>query len=194
MPFTELKPLAMKHARLAESCRAHNSHLLLIAYGNPLRRDDGAGAALADALAATWQAQGLCIRQCMVVQLTPELALAIADPAVQAVIFTDTEFTDAGRAPLSGALHVRRLAATLASPSLGHHMEPALLLNYAQLFNPRLPPAWLVTVAGCDFDLGDGFSPEVQRTLASAPQFAAGLLTQLKRAGVFAAQGKAIHA
>jgi Ni,Fe-hydrogenase maturation factor len=47
--------------------------ILVIAYGNPLRRDDGAGVALAKKLVRYWQKRGITARLLVVTQLTPEL-------------------------------------------------------------------------------------------------------------------------
>jgi hydrogenase maturation protease len=152
----------------------HNSRLLVIGYGNTLRRDDGAGAALAERLAARWQEQGLSACTQIVTQLTPELALDIAAADVTAVVFVDATV-----APNGGGIQIRRLNGANASPSLGHHLGPALLLNYAALFQERQTPAWLVTVGGNDFGMGEGFSPVVERLLTAAPQVADGLLRQI---------------
>ena len=64
--------------------------ILLIAYGNPLRQDDGAGLRLAERMAERWQAAETPLRHLAVQQLTPELAVEIAQPGVAAVVFVDT--------------------------------------------------------------------------------------------------------
>jgi hydrogenase maturation protease len=152
----------------------HTSLLLVIGYGNTLRRDDGAGRALAERIAAHWQGQGVSVCTQLMTQLTPELALDIAAADVAAVVFVD-----AAVAANSGGIQIRRLNGANASPSLGHHLGPALLLNYAALFHKKETPAWLVTVGGNDFGMGEGFSPVVQRLLTAAPQVADGLLRQI---------------
>ena len=60
--------------------------ILLIAYGNPLRQDDGAGLRLAEQMAGRWQAMGASLRHVVVQQLAPELAVEIAAPEVAAVV------------------------------------------------------------------------------------------------------------
>jgi hydrogenase maturation protease len=152
----------------------HKSQVLVIGYGNMLRRDDGAGPALAERIASRWQGQGLSVCTQIVTQLTPELALDIAAADVAAVVFVDATV-----APNGGGIQIRRLNGANASPSLGHHLGPALLLNYAALFQERQTPAWLVTVGGNDFRMGEGFSPVVEQLLTAAPQVADGLLRQI---------------
>ncbi|RIK32814.1 MAG: hydrogenase [Chloroflexi bacterium] len=152
----------------------HNSYLFVIGYGNMLRRDDGAGVALARRIAARWQEQGLSVRTQIVTQLTPELALEIAAADVAAVIFVD-----AAEAPNGGGIQTRRLNGVNASPSLGHHLDPEVLLKYAALFQEQQTPAWLVTIGGGDFGIGEGLSPVVEQLLGAAPQVADGLLRQI---------------
>lgn len=151
-------------------------NLLVIGYGNTLRRDDGAGIALAEAIAEQWRAQGqpVCLRTAQ--QLTPELAIELAGDGVAAVIIVDAAITPSG-----DGIEFRRLHPETSSPSLGHHLNPAALLAYARLFRPTLPPVWIVTIGGHDFGVGEGFSPDVARRLATAPQIAGDLLAQINR-------------
>jgi hydrogenase maturation protease len=150
-------------------------HLLVIGYGNTLRRDDGAGVALAEAIAARWRAQGQVVRLHTAQQLTPELAIEMADDELTAVVFVDAAMT----VP-EGGIEIRRLHTETSSPSLGHQLGPAALVAYAGLFRPLLPPMWIVTIGGHDFGIGEGFSPSVARSLAIAQQGASDLLAQIK--------------
>ncbi|MCE7985469.1 MAG: hydrogenase [Caldilinea sp. CFX5] len=138
-----------------------NHQLLFIAYGNTLRRDDGAGLALAEKLRPLLSEQGWQVELIAIQQLTPELALAIADPALQAVCFFDT----AAEAH-SLEIQVRRVEAHRSAPVLGHHLIPSALLIYAKRLYGICPPAWLVTVPGYDFELGEGFSAKTAGHLA----------------------------
>lgn len=149
-------------------------HLLLIGYGNTLRRDDGAGVALAEAIAARWRAQGQGVRLHTAQQLTPELAIEMADDELTAVVFVDAAMT----AP-EGGIEIRRLHTESSSPSLGHQLGPAALMAYAGLFRPLLPPMWIVTIGGHDFGIGEGFSPAVARSLATCWAVASDLLAQI---------------
>ena len=149
-------------------------YVLLIAYGNPLRCDDGAGLRLAERMAGRWQATGTRLRHLAVQQLTPELAVEIAEPGVRTVIFVDAravEAAAAGQEPAALAVLATPLAAPEASsPSLGHHLGPELLLAYAALLldGRPAPPAWLVTAPGMDFGHGERLSPPARAAIDRA--------------------------
>lgn len=137
-------------------------HLLLIAYGNTLRRDDGAGLALAEQLMPLLHGQGLQVDLIAVQQLTPELALEMADSTLDAICFFDTAVE-----PRSTAIQIHPVGATQSAPVLGHHLIPSTLLLYAARLYHRCPPTWLVTIPGSDFELGEGFSPATARHLTN---------------------------
>ncbi len=145
---------------------------LLLACGNDLRRDDGAGLALAARLEPMLAGAGE-VERIAVQQWTPELALAIARPDVQAIVFIDTRVADSHDAgeshPRGGAagadeVRVEALAGEQeAAATLGHHVDAVTLLAYARLWleDREAPPAWLVTAPGFDFAHGEGLSDEV---------------------------------
>jgi hydrogenase maturation protease len=128
---------------------------LVVACGNPLRRDDGAGPAAADGLA------GPEVRVVVVHQLGPELAEDVA--AAEAVAFLD-----ARAGPPPGAVEARRVVPSPAPSALGHACAPGEVLALAALLHGARPRAVLVTVAGADFALGEGLSPEVAAALPAA--------------------------
>lgn len=141
--------------------------ILLIAYGNPLRQDDGAGLRLAEQMAGRWQATGTPVRQVTVQQLAPEVALEIAAPGVTAVVFVDTRLAAASDA----VVEITPLAPPdAATPSVGHHFQPDVLLAYAALLLDArpAPPAWLVTVPGVSFDHGEGLSQPASAAIRAA--------------------------
>ncbi len=132
--------------------------ILIIAYGNDLREDDGAGLVLAEQLASVWQVKGLTVQSVAVQQLAPELAAEIAGEDVTAVIFVDTRMTTS---PFDLSVAVVPLQpGTELSPSMGHHVQPNVLLAYAQALyvTETVPPAWLVTVPGTRFGYGETIS------------------------------------
>lgn len=143
--------------------------ILLIAYGNPLRQDDGAGLRLAERMAEHWHDAGTPLRHAAVQQLAPELAVEVAAPGVGAVVFVDT------RAELPGSAAAGVIVSSLgpaspASPSLGHHTDPQVLLAYAGLLldGRPAPPAWLVTTPGVEFRHGEGLSLAASAAIVSA--------------------------
>ena len=132
--------------------------ILIIAYGNDLREDDGAGLVLAEQLASVWQIKGLTVQSVAVQQLALELAADIAGEDVTAVIFVDTRMTTS---PFDLSVAVVPLQpGTELSPSMGHHVQPNVLLAYAQALyvTETVPPAWLVTVPGTRFGYGETIS------------------------------------
>jgi hydrogenase maturation protease len=147
--------------------------ILIIAYGNSLRRDDGAGFFLAAQLEELLKRQGLEVECIAVHQLTPELAMEVAADSVQAVIFVDTRVADPNAENLG--LEVRSVQDLPASTSLGHQLSPAVVLTYANLLYDRHPPAWLLTIPGVDFAHGEGFSEAAERALATLPDLLAKL-------------------
>ncbi|MCB0124281.1 MAG: hydrogenase maturation protease, partial [Caldilineaceae bacterium] len=148
--------------------------LLLIAYGNSLRRDDGAGLVLAEQLAGLWQEEGVAIRHLALQQLAPELALEISSSEVAKVLFVDTACSDKE--------HVTLHPLTSQEPGriLGHQLTPESLLLYAQQLYGRCPPAWLLTIPGSDFGFGEGFSATTAKYLREASTNAWQLYRQLE--------------
>lgn len=143
--------------------------VLIIAYGNSLRRDDGAGFILAGELREYLFRAGAAARCIECHQLTPELALDIAAEDVSAVVFVDTRVVSSSD---DLKLHLREVYVPVCAGSpAGHHMDCAVLMAYAGLFSKKFTPrAWLLTVPGSDFGHGEGFSEETQGILRNAPE------------------------
>lgn len=154
------EPLPTNATRNTQHATAN--HLLFIAYGNTLRRDDGAGLALAEKLLPLLRNQGLQIELITIQQLTPELAFDIADPKLDGVCFFDT-----AAEPHAHAIQVQQVGLSEDAPVLGHHLIPSALLLYAKQLFGVCPPTWLVTIPGYDFELGEGFSPTTASHLAN---------------------------
>src|SRR5262245_21857677 len=119
---------------------------LLIGYGNSLRGDDGVGP----------QVVALCGREILEVetlvvqQLTPELAEPISRSS--AVVFVDAEVTQQ-----PGTVRVTELSLDRsADVPVSHHFSPLTLLEMALGLYERCPPAWLVTIGGTHFEMGEG--------------------------------------
>jgi len=147
--------------------------ILIIAYGNSLRRDDGAGLILGRILEGALRERGLAVSRIAVHQLTPDLALSVAGDEVAAVVFVDTRVATAGDEQTG--LQVRSLSSEGHAQSLGHHLGASTVMTYARLLYDKSPPAWLLTVPGADFDHGEGLSEVAQRALNTLPS----LLQQL---------------
>jgi hydrogenase maturation protease len=156
--------------------------VLIFAYGNSLRRDDGAGFALGDVVERMLREAGLQVRRIDSHQLEPEFALDISDDEISAVLFIDTRaITDPAGDDLN--VHISPIVpAEDASPSVGHHFDPSTLLVYSRYLFDREPPAWLISVPGKDFDHGEGLSETALEAIRLAPETIDGLIPLLKPA------------
>ena len=126
--------------------------LLIIGYGNTLRRDDGVGPKVAEAVAAL-ALPGVSTLACPL--LTPELAEPISQAGT--VIFVDAA-VDAPR-----EVQCRKLLPADTSQLVAHAASPATLLALARDVYSRVPNAWLITVPAEDLGIGDDLSPQTQR-------------------------------
>ncbi len=137
--------------------------VLLLAWGNPGRGDDGLGPALAARVLEDQRFEGLRVES--------DYQLCIEDAAEIArhdcVLFVDAD--RAGPGPFSW----RRLEPTDSGLSFSSHsVTPgALLALSGQLFG-REPTAWLLGIRGYEFDaFEEGLSPRAQENLAAAVAF-----------------------
>lgn len=140
--------------------------ILLIACGNSLRRDDGAGLLLAELLEKSWR-QGNCrVKRISVHQLTPELAEFIAAERVATVVFFDSRVTTEKQG--KHGVEVHRLALSDSSPSLAHDCNPETMMLYARWLYGKSIPCWIVSVPARDFAYGEGLSTMAQEAIAEA--------------------------
>jgi hydrogenase maturation protease len=131
--------------------------LLVIGYGNTLRRDDGVGPTVAAAV------DELClpgVRALACPQLTPELAdeLSRADSAV----FVDAT-TDRG-----SRVRIRRLDPAGSSQVLAHAAEPGTLLALARDAFGRAPEAWMLTIPVEELGFGEQLSATASQGVRKA--------------------------
>ena len=131
--------------------------ILAIALGNPLRRDDGAGAAMARGL------EGLLpgLEVVEATELLPEHAEAISRAG-------GVLFLDASASGPPGVVRTAPLDPRNARSAILHALLPEDVLGLARALYGRAPPAALVTIGGEDFGFGEGLSDAVERSLAGA--------------------------
>lgn len=143
-------------ARCGAKWSVDNS-LLVIGYGNTLRRDDGVGPGVADAVERL-KLQGVQTVVCT--QLTPELA----DPLSRAgaAVFVDASVGKARR------LRMRRLDPSDAPQILAHASDPRDLLGLARKVYGRAPDAWMLTIPVEDLGFGDKLSENAGLSLRKA--------------------------
>jgi hydrogenase maturation protease len=135
--------------------------VLVIGYGNTLRRDDGVGVCAAELLRADPRFAEVDVLA--VHQLTPELALDIG--AASLVVFVDA---DVSAEP--GAVHLQPLGSALeaaeAEPGASsHHVGTAELLALAGELTGAVPEAVAIVIGVADLQLGEGLSPAVEAAL-----------------------------
>jgi hydrogenase maturation protease len=123
--------------------------IVVIGYGNEMRRDDGIGPCVANSLAAAHY-PNVQVKACS--QLVPELAADLADARL--AIFVDALVGD----PQTD-VDVRRIAAADTSDWSTHIGDPSALLALTQALYGRAPEAWWVRVPGRNFGFGEGLSP-----------------------------------
>ena len=124
-----------------------DSYLLIIGYGNTLRRDDGVGPRVAAAVEKL-RLPGVLTMACP--QLTPELA----DPLSQAgaAVFVDASVDK------QGPVRIRRLDPSDSSQILAHAADPRVLLALARDAFGRAPQAWMLTIPAKELGFGERLS------------------------------------
>jgi hydrogenase maturation protease len=139
--------------------QASPTGILVVGYGNTLRRDDSVGPKVAEAVAVL-NLPGVRALACPL--LTPELA----EPVSQArlVIFVDAA-VDAPR-----EVQRRKLAPAASSQIMAHAASPATLLALARDVFGHAPEAWWLTIPAEDLGIGEELSPLAQRGFKSAVQ------------------------
>ena len=157
-------------ALMAHETTAARSGLLVIGYGNTLRRDDGVGPKVADAVAALG-VPGVTSLPCAL--LTPELAQPVANARV--VIFVDAA-VDAPR-----EVQLRALAPAESSQLMAHAASPATVLALARDVFGSAPEAWWLTIPVEDLTFGEEFSPLAQCGFSQAVQEVTKMAVQLRK-------------
>src|SRR5690349_5652428 len=115
------------------------SGILIIAYGNPLRCDDGLAWYVAEELAQLDISSDVEIitRQ----ELTPELALAVSDAAT--VLFIDAAQVGVPGELTSGPVKPQPLSAVFT-----HEVSPGAIVSLAQELYGRCAEAFTITLCG----------------------------------------------
>lgn len=151
--------------------------VLVIAYGNTLRRDDGAGPLLARRLTDRPGALPADVTVRIEHQLLPELAADIAHRAVFAVLFVDAAVRPSVDLPPQVCLRELSAGSPVAPPApssassvaLGHRLSPESIVELAAALSGRpAPPASILTIEGVDFSVGEGLSPETEALMPEA--------------------------
>jgi len=141
--------------------------VLVIGYGNTLRRDDGVGARAAELLAADPRLSGDDVEVQERYQLLPEMALDIG--ACSLVIFVDADLRG-----LPGSIEIRPIEADAprsdadarAEPGASsHHVGGGELVALAAELMGHRPEAVQIGIGIADTELGEGLTPAVEAAL-----------------------------
>lgn len=145
---------------------------LLLAIGNDARQDDGLGWAFAQALETNpppgWRLEYRY-------QLQVEDAALIAE-------YEQVIFADATHEALPMGYAFGRLAPAVSFAFTTHALPPAAVLALCQQVYERSPRAWLLAIAGVQWELGPGLSHTAQQHLQAALEALPRLLQQLEAA------------
>ncbi len=125
--------------------------LLVIGYGNSLRRDDGVGPRVAEAIEEL-ALPGVRTLVCQL--LAPEFADSIA--RARKVIFVDAAVDR-----LEG-VHLRELRPGETAQLMAHAADPKTMLALARDVFGHAPEAWWLTIPAIKLGFGTDYSPETE--------------------------------
>jgi len=128
-----------------------DADLLVIGYGNSLRRDDGVGVRVAEAI-ETLNLPGVRTLECQL--LSPEYA----DPIARA---RRVIFVDAAVDRIDG-VYLRKLEPGDNSQLMAHAADPRTMLALARDVFGRTPEAWWLTIPAIHLGFGMDYSPEAE--------------------------------
>jgi len=146
-------------------------HLLLIAYGNPLRSDDGIAWRAAEELRYRLPST---TRIVCVHQLTPELAedISLADLVV---------FLDASTHGQPGVPRCQAVCAESREINFQHHFSPQEILGFCDRLYSAKPSAFLISLPGEKFDHGQEFSQSAVRAVPFVVEEVFRLMKRMRR-------------
>jgi hydrogenase maturation protease len=136
--------------------------VLVIAWGDPLREDDGVGWHVLEALRALRPRPSLpALHLRHAHQLVPEMAECVSRA-------TGVVFVDARRDGTPGEVRCEGVAPVAGSSPLATSLSPQALLLYAEQLHGRAPEAVVLSIAGERFGTGESLSPVVRRAIPRA--------------------------
>jgi hydrogenase maturation protease len=144
--------------------------VLVIAYGNPLRSDDGVAWRAAEEIRTTFASR---IEVVCRHQLTPELAENASQAHV--VIFVDA--TARGNA---GEVVCQSVTAESREARFSHHLTPSQVLALCDRWYGVSPPAFVISISGECFDHGDGLSAAARSGLRQSVRVVSDLISALQ--------------
>jgi hydrogenase maturation protease len=139
--------------------------VLIVAYGNPLRSDDGIASRAADAIQGRFPESEVEILRLH--QLAPEVADAIQNREL--VLFVDAACIESAKDSRAGEISVREVFGNgTGEPLPGHFTHaysPAKVLDLGRELYGATPKACVITAAGENFEHGECLSIPVAKAL-----------------------------
>jgi hydrogenase maturation protease len=146
--------------------------VLIVAYGNPMRCDDGLAWRAADELEKKFSSPDVEVLRTH--QLAPELAETVS--GVEAVIFVDAATAGNGQ---PGEVRSSPIDLPEGAPHFSHQLFPGSVIALARQLYAATPLAFSVTLTGECFDHGELLSPVVVAALPALVARVAALVQQL---------------
>jgi hydrogenase maturation protease len=139
--------------------------VLIVAYGNPLRSDDGIAWRAADVIEGKFPESEVEILRLH--QLAPEVANAVQNREL--VLFVDAACIDSANDSGAGEINVRQASGNETGERLPgeftHAYSPAKVLELGRELYGATPKACVITVAGENFEHGEWLSIPVAKAL-----------------------------
>jgi hydrogenase maturation protease len=131
--------------------------IAVVAFGNPLRGDDGVAWRVAQEVERAGDAAVVLTLH----QLTPEVAVVVSQT-------TGVIFLDAAQGPVPGQVSSRELAPIATQSTFTHHISPEAVLALSLRLYGNCPRAALVTVAAASFAVGEELSQAARHAVPEA--------------------------
>jgi hydrogenase maturation protease len=136
-------------------------HLYIVGFGNPHRRDDGIGSYIVRQLKSALKSYAtigfLSVRH-------PEPSIVADLQGADQILFVDATIKE-----LPDGWQLNRIEPELEMlPYTTHHFTPTVILGMIQMLYGQSPPAWVLTVEGCDFGFGRRLTSTAKKRARSA--------------------------
>lgn len=144
--------------------------IVIVAYGNPLRSDDGVGWHLAQLMQS---GSSDCVTELICIhQLTPEIAEKVAN--ADGVIFIDASLIGE-----PGQIRCTPVEANESGELLSHFLSPGQVLALSEQLYERRPGAFIVSVAAESFDHGNALSKTLHGALPALVETVENLIVHM---------------
>jgi hydrogenase maturation protease len=134
---------------------------MIVAYGNPMRCDDGLAWHAADRLEGRFSSEEVEVLRTH--QLAPDLAETISH--CESIIFVDAAPVDVPSSGQPGEIREIQVSSSASTPRFSHQLSPGALVFLARSLYAAEPTAVSLTLTGKCFDHGESLSPVITAAL-----------------------------